>query len=237
MAKTTQNKKLYKRMRASGVRKKIARQFSELPGHVSGGRAPKPLRDAVDRLEAAVVELKDHSGGATARRRPARRRGLGVRRPGAAAALPARVPGDGPRRSRQDRDRRDKSEATERCQERSHQVGYSVSGASAISACSRAQSTSHGSPPRLVKPHSTWRLLKRAFSVLDSPGKPRGSGRDRCTSARGPSCRPSALPRQTVTLTRLGPSGTRSVRASPPRRRRVRRGGRRRRRVPGRRAR
>ena len=61
MAKTTQNKKLYKRMRAGGVRKKIARQLSELPGHVSGGRAPKPLRDAVDRLDAAVVELKDHS--------------------------------------------------------------------------------------------------------------------------------------------------------------------------------
>ena len=61
MAKTTQDKKLYKRMRASGVRKKTARQLSELPGHVSGGRAPKPLRDAVDRLEAAVVELKDHS--------------------------------------------------------------------------------------------------------------------------------------------------------------------------------
>ena len=95
------------------------------------------------------------------------------------------------------RDRRDKSEATERRQEHSHPVRYSVSGASAISACFRAQSTSHGSPPRLVKPHSTWRLLKRAFSVLDSPGKPRGSGRDRCTSARGTSCRPSALPRQT----------------------------------------
>ena len=61
MAKTTQTKKLYKRMRASGVRKKTARQLSGLPEHVSGGRAPKPLRDAVDRLEAAVVELKDHS--------------------------------------------------------------------------------------------------------------------------------------------------------------------------------
>jgi hypothetical protein len=60
MAKTKQNKRLYSRMRASGVRKKIARQLSELPGHASRGRkAPKPLREAVDRLEAAVVELKD----------------------------------------------------------------------------------------------------------------------------------------------------------------------------------
>jgi hypothetical protein len=62
MAKAKQNKKLYSRMRASGVRKKIARQLSELPGHASGGKkTPKPLRAAVDRLEAAVGELKDHS--------------------------------------------------------------------------------------------------------------------------------------------------------------------------------
>ena len=61
MAKTKQSKKLYSQMRAGGVRKKTARQLSELPAHVSSGRAPKPLRDAVDRLEAAVVELKDQS--------------------------------------------------------------------------------------------------------------------------------------------------------------------------------
>ncbi len=62
MAKTKKSKKLYSRMRAGGVRKKIASQLSELPAHASGGkRAPKPLREAVDRLEAAVVELKDHS--------------------------------------------------------------------------------------------------------------------------------------------------------------------------------
>ena len=62
MAKTKQSKKLYSRMRAGGVRKKIARQLSELPAHVSGGKkAPKPLREAVDRLEAAVLEAKDHS--------------------------------------------------------------------------------------------------------------------------------------------------------------------------------
>jgi len=62
MAKGKQNKKLYSRMRASGVRKKIARQLSEIPGHASSGkRTPKPLREAVERLEGAVGELKDRS--------------------------------------------------------------------------------------------------------------------------------------------------------------------------------
>jgi hypothetical protein len=76
MAKAKQNKKLYSRMRSSGVRKKIARQLSELPGHTSKGRkAPKPLREAVDRLEATVGELRDHSrrGGRKAAARKAAR--------------------------------------------------------------------------------------------------------------------------------------------------------------------
>ena len=137
------------------------------------------------------------------------------------------------------RDRRDKSEATERRQEHSHPIRYSGFGCQRDLGLFRAQSTSHGSPPRLFKPHSTWRLLKRAFSALDSPGNPRGSGRDRCTSARGTSCRPSALlvRPSNAALSSDPPPRTRSVRASPPRRRRVRRGGRRRRRGPGRRAR
>jgi hypothetical protein len=79
MAKTKQNKRLYSRMRASGVRKKIARQLSELPGHASRGKkAPKPLRDAVDRLETAVVELKDHSG--RGKRKAAARKAARTRR-------------------------------------------------------------------------------------------------------------------------------------------------------------
>ena len=128
---------------------KIARQLSELPGHVSSGRAPKPLRDAVDRLEAVVVELKDHSRRgdrkAAARKAARTRRAKAKSRSGAAA----RVPGDGPRRSRQHRDRRDKRGNHERRQAHPHPVRYPVSGASAISACFRAESTSHGSPPRL----------------------------------------------------------------------------------------
>ena len=78
MAKPAQDKKLYRRMRASGVRKKVARQLTELPSHVKGGKqAPKPLREAVDRLEATAAELREHIGRGdrkTAARKAARTR-------------------------------------------------------------------------------------------------------------------------------------------------------------------
>jgi hypothetical protein len=77
MAKT-KDKKLYSRMRASGLRKKVARELTELPAHAKGGRrAPKPLREAVDRLEETVTELRGHIGQGdrkTAARKAARTR-------------------------------------------------------------------------------------------------------------------------------------------------------------------
>jgi hypothetical protein len=60
MAKT-KDKKLYDRLRASGVRKRVARDLTALPSHVKAGkRPPKPLREAVDRLDETVVELRGH---------------------------------------------------------------------------------------------------------------------------------------------------------------------------------
>ena len=62
MAKAKRDRKLYSRMRSKGVRKSVARQLSELPGQVRGGkRPPKPLREAVERLEGAVSELRGHT--------------------------------------------------------------------------------------------------------------------------------------------------------------------------------
>ena len=62
MAKKESNKKHYKRLRASGVRKSVARQLSQLPGHARGGkRPPKPMREAVQRLEATITELRGHA--------------------------------------------------------------------------------------------------------------------------------------------------------------------------------
>jgi hypothetical protein len=63
MAKTKQDKKLYARLRASGVRKKAARELTQLSAWSKGGKqAPKPLRKSVKRLEGAVSELREHVG-------------------------------------------------------------------------------------------------------------------------------------------------------------------------------
>jgi hypothetical protein len=93
MAKT-RDKKLYSRMRASGVRKKVARQLTELPAHAKGGkRPPKPLRDAVDRLEETVTELRGHIGRGdrkTAARKAARTRQAKAKRRSSSARKSAR---------------------------------------------------------------------------------------------------------------------------------------------------
>jgi hypothetical protein len=105
MAKTKQDKKLYGKMRDHGIRKSVARELSKLPGHVSKGKqAPKPLRDAVDRLEGLVQELKGHTDSGTrktAARKAARTRSQNAASRSAAArkAARTRAQGSGGRRS------------------------------------------------------------------------------------------------------------------------------------------
>jgi hypothetical protein len=63
MAKVKGSKKVYKRLRDSGVRKRVARELSALPRlGADGKQAPKPARLAVERLQAAVKELEGHAG-------------------------------------------------------------------------------------------------------------------------------------------------------------------------------
>jgi hypothetical protein len=63
MAKTKQSKKLYARLRSNGVRKKVARELTQLSSSgKQGKRAPKPLRETVARLESTVSELREHVG-------------------------------------------------------------------------------------------------------------------------------------------------------------------------------
>jgi hypothetical protein len=94
MAKTKLDKKMYNRMRDSGLRKKVARRLAELPAHVSGGRqAPKPMREAVDRLEARVSELREHvrrGDHKASARKAARTRGAKAQKRSASARKGAR---------------------------------------------------------------------------------------------------------------------------------------------------
>jgi hypothetical protein len=94
VARTKSNKKLYERMRASGVRKKVARQLTGLTRQAKGGkRPPKPLREAVDRLESTVAELRGHVDRAdrkTAARKAARTRRAKAEKRSAAAKKGAR---------------------------------------------------------------------------------------------------------------------------------------------------
>jgi hypothetical protein len=89
MAKTKQEKNLYGRLRASGVRKKVAKSLTELPTHANAGRkAPKPMREAVERLEATVDTLRQHVSRGdrkAAGRKAARTRGAKANRRKAAA--------------------------------------------------------------------------------------------------------------------------------------------------------
>lgn len=95
MAKTKRDKKLYDKMRDHGIRKSVAKDLSELLAHVSGGKqAPKPLRDAVERLEGLVQELKGHldSGDRhTAARKAARTRSQNAASRSASARKGART--------------------------------------------------------------------------------------------------------------------------------------------------
>ena len=83
MAKSKQDTKLYRRLRGSGVRKKMARRLTALPSHAKDGKQPpRALRDALARLEASVSELRDHVGRAD--RKAAGRKAAKTRRAKAA---------------------------------------------------------------------------------------------------------------------------------------------------------
>jgi hypothetical protein len=93
MAKT-KDKKLYNRLRASGVRKRVARDLTALPAEVKGGKkAPKPLREAVDRLDRTVSELRGHVGAgerSSAAKKAARTRKANAKKRSASASKGAR---------------------------------------------------------------------------------------------------------------------------------------------------
>jgi len=83
MAKTKSDKKLYDNLRASGVRKKVAKQVSEaLPK--SGSSKTQPARQAAAKLSSAADEIKDRVSGGPTKRSEAAKKAVRTRRAKAA---------------------------------------------------------------------------------------------------------------------------------------------------------
>jgi hypothetical protein len=73
MARIRRDQELYRQMRDSGVRKRVARQLAKLPALGSNGKGvPKAMRDALDRLDSVTSELRRHA--APAKTKPAARK-------------------------------------------------------------------------------------------------------------------------------------------------------------------
>ena len=71
MAKRTkQNQDLFQTLRASGLRKRVARNVAKV-SKSADGRIPAPARKAIDDLRSLAGELENRLGGSAAQRRKA----------------------------------------------------------------------------------------------------------------------------------------------------------------------
>ena len=74
-----QDKKLYDRLRASGLRKNAARKISEAAGG-GGNKGKKALRGAVSDLRGVVSELEDRAKGGPAKRKATAKKAAATRK-------------------------------------------------------------------------------------------------------------------------------------------------------------
>lgn len=73
------DKELYQRVRASGVRKRVARTVAEAAGKADS-RTPKALNDAAKSLRSIAAELEDRAKGGPAKRKRAAQKAVRTRR-------------------------------------------------------------------------------------------------------------------------------------------------------------
>ena len=77
------DRELYKRVRDSGVRKRVARTVAEAAGQADS-RTPKALNDAAKGLRSVAAELEDRAKGGPAKRKRAAQKAVRTRRTKAA---------------------------------------------------------------------------------------------------------------------------------------------------------
>ena len=83
MAKTKRDEDLFERLRANGLRKRVANVIAE-GANQGSKKAPKPARDAVSSLRNIVGELEDRVQGGPAKRSAAAKKAARTRKAKAA---------------------------------------------------------------------------------------------------------------------------------------------------------
>jgi hypothetical protein len=84
MAQTTDNE-LFDRLRASGIRKRVARDLSSALGSARSSRASKAAQGTIGELRSLVEELEDRARGGPASRSAAAKKAAATRKRQAAA--------------------------------------------------------------------------------------------------------------------------------------------------------
>ena len=85
MAKTTQADALFERLRANGIRKRVARDIAGALGRADGSSASKAARERIGDLRSLVGELEDRAKGGPAKRKAAAKKAAQTRKRKAAA--------------------------------------------------------------------------------------------------------------------------------------------------------
>jgi hypothetical protein len=80
MAKTTTDNALFDRLRASGLRKRVAKDLSSAMGQANSSRASQAARGTIDQLRELVDELEDRARGGPEQRSSAAKKAAATRR-------------------------------------------------------------------------------------------------------------------------------------------------------------
>jgi hypothetical protein len=80
MAKTTQRDVLFDRLRATGLRKRVARDLSSALSSANTSRASKAAHGTIDELRKLVVDLEDRARGGQNKRSTAAKKAAQTRK-------------------------------------------------------------------------------------------------------------------------------------------------------------
>jgi hypothetical protein len=80
MAKKTAHKELVERLRANGLRRKVAKSVAEGLSDARGGTPPKAVTGVLNDLKALTAEIEDRASGGPAKRKAAAEKAAATRR-------------------------------------------------------------------------------------------------------------------------------------------------------------